>query len=458
MLRFSTLPIFLFTTFAQGGAMANELEFPPNFQWCVATAGHQIEGDNINSDWWDWEQLPGTIRKGEKSGKAAYHMDRLEEDIKIMQDLGVKTYRFSIEWSRIEPRQGFFDEKAVEYYKREIALLKQAGIAPFVTIHHFVQPQWFTGSGGWKRVDSPDLFLKYVEKVEKEFGGEVDQWVTFNEPMVLLMGGYIVGMMPPGETDLDVWDPLVNIMKSHGRAYHYLHKKADERGKKIKVGLAHHLRPLVGSNWLMQKILNLPDYFINWNIPTALKTGKLVGFGKKKLAIGFRVLKYKQIILEEVKGTQDFFGVNYYTREYITLTKKKPFINRTPLPGLVGTDYLNWGLDPEGFFEVLKKSHELYPHLPFIITENGLTDPSDQHRAKYIVNHLRELHRAMTELNHQVDGYCYWSLLDNFEWQEGFDPRFGLFEVDYANGGARKARPSVEVVRKIFKTNRVEVL
>lgn len=448
---------FLFSILSHQFATAEVLEFPTNFEWCVATSGHQIEGDNINSDWWDWEQLPGTIRKNEKSGKASYHIERLEEDVKLIKDLGAKTYRFSIEWSRIEPRQGYYDLQAIQHYKREIQLLKQNGIKPFVTIHHFTQPQWFSANGGWKKPDAPELFMKYVEKLEAEFGGEVDRWVTFNEPTVLLMGAHIVGFMPPGDTDLDLWVPMVNILKSHGKAYHYLHTKAKERGKTIQVGMAHHLRPVVGGNWLTHKILSLADYFVNWNIPTALKTGKLVGFGKRKLKIGFRILEYKQTTLDEIKDTQDFLGINYYTREYITFSFKAPYMNRTPLPGLEGTEYLNWGIDPEGFYEVLKKSHELYPHMPFYITENGLTDPSDKHRAKYIVDHLRELYRAMNELHHKVEGYCYWSLMDNFEWQEGFDPRFGLFEVDYNSKGERKARPSVEVVKKIFKTNKVEL-
>jgi beta-glucosidase len=445
---------FIFLFLSQSVFAAESYTFPEDFQWCVATAGHQVEGDNIHSDWWEWEQKPGKIANGERSGKASYHMERMQEDVNLMKNLFVDTYRFSIEWSRIEPRKGEFDAAAVAHYRKEFQLLKQKGIRPMVTLHHFVQPQWFTDSGGWRREDSPDLFLRFVRKVEQEFGAESDYWITFNEPTVLLFGAYGVGFMPPGEMEFNIWEPMVNILKAHGRAYHYLHEQARTRNRIIKVGMAHHLRPLIAAQFLLRKFVGIADFYLNWNIPLALKTGQLKGYTKHHFFL-FSWPSRQEITIDEIKNTQDFLGINYYTEEYIKLNFKKPYLHRDPRPGTIGTD-LNWGMDPEGFGYALSKAHELFPEIPFYITENGLADAKDQWRAEYVANHLRVLHQTMTRLPHKVEGYCYWSLLDNFEWQEGFTPRFGLIEVDYKNKGERKARPSLERVRQIFKTNILE--
>ncbi len=427
--------------------------FPKGFQWCVATAGHQVEGDNVHSDWWAFEQIPGAIKNGERSGKASFHMDRVREDVKLMKDLGVKTYRFSIEWSRLEPREGEFDTKAFDYYAEELRLLKEAGIAPMVTIHHFVQPQWFSASGGWNREDAPDVFLRYVTKLEERFGPRVGYWVTFNEPTVLLIGGYGEGFFPPAQKNWKLWKPAIQILKAHAKAYRHLHAKAKERGQTIKVGLAHHLRPISSNQFLLKRPVAYADSILNWSLPLALKTGVLKAFQKKEL-LGLGWPWPARIELPEIKGTQDFLGINYYTREDIRVQLKKPHLARDPFPGLEASE-LNWGLDPEGFFEVFKQAKAHFPDMPYFVTENGLADAKDRWRGRYLISHVKQIHRAITELGANVEGYCHWSLLDNFEWHEGFWPRFGLFEVDYAGGGTRKARPSAEVARRIFKSNSI---
>jgi len=438
---------FVFSPFAR----AEHYTFPADFKWCVATAGHQVEGDNVNSDWWAWEQLPGKIRNGDKSGKAAHHMERMEEDVRWMKQLGVTMYRFSIEWSRIEPKQGQFDEAAIAYYRRELDLLKKNGITPFVTLHHFVQPKWFTDMGGWNRDDAPEIFMHYVTKVEAAFGPDIGDWVTFNEPTVLLIGGFVIGVMPPGEHLGNVWMATVHLLQAHAKAYHYLHAQADSRGQKIRVGMANHIRPLVSGYWIFNKGVEYADRLTNWSLPLAVKTGELEGIKK---IWGFIPWPAK-IKIDGLSGTQDFLGINYYTREYIKLNLIPPFLHRDPLPGLIGTDLLNWGIDPEGFYYVLQKAHENFPEVPFMITENGINDPPDRYRADFVRAHLAQLHRAMTTLPHQVLGYCHWTLMDNFEWIEGFTPRFGILEVDYKTGD-RKMRPSGKVIEKIFKSNQLD--
>lgn len=425
--------------------------FPKGFQWCVATSGHQVEGDNIHSDWWHWEQQPGKIAGGQRSGKASHHIQRLEEDIALIKSIGATTYRFSIEWSRIEPKAGEFDEQGIAHYRRKLKLLKEAGIEPLVTIHHFVQPQWFTAAGGFVQKDSPQIFMRYVQKLQQEFGSEIRYWITFNEPTVVLNSGFGLAEWPPGERYWKHWDPMIGILKSHALAYHYLHAQARAAGRQIQVGMAHHIRPAVPGNWLMRQLLPQVDYLFNWAIPVALKTGEVKGFTTKGFWF-FRIPWRMQTQMEDLKNTQDFIGINYYTREYVDLSFLPPFLTRTPMPGLTGSD-LNWGIDPEGFFEVLKQAHEVFPDQPFFITENGLADAKDQWREEFVVSHLKQLHRVINELGHKVEGYCHWSLIDNFEWHHGFGPRFGLFEVDYANGGQRKARPSLQRIQQIFKSN-----
>lgn len=432
-----------------------KLNFPENFQWSVSTAGHQVEGDNIHSDWWQWEQQPGRIKNGERSGKASYHMERLEEDIELMKQMNVKTYRFSIEWSRIEPEEGRFSDEAISYYLRKIQLLKKSGIRPMVTMHHFVSPQWFSKVGGWRQDNAAEIFFRYAERVEKEFGNEIEYWVTFNEPTVLLNLGYGLGLFPPGETEWNFWAPMVNIMKAHAKTYHHLHKMAKAQGRSVKVGIAHHLRPLLGKGWMEASLVRLPDFIFNWNIPQSLKTGVLHGATWKKI-LGVRIPIKQKLEIPGLANTQDFVGINYYCREYIALTLKPPFFARKPLPGTVCSD-LDWSVDPEGFFVVFKLAHEMFPDIPFFVTENGLADAKDALRPSYIVSHLREVHRAMTDLPHVVEGYCHWSLMDNFEWHDGFGPRFGLIEVDYQNNGERRPRASYNLMKAIYGSNSIEV-
>lgn len=443
--------ILIFAFLMAAPTFANTYKFPSNFQWCVATSGHQIEGDNIHSDWWAFEQESGRIHNNDRSGKASFHIERMEEDVEIMADLHVDTYRFSVEWSRIEPVQGQFNMEAVAHYQKELDLLKKKGIQPMVTLHHFVQPQWFTESGGWKRDDSPQLFFNFVQFVEKYFGAQVDYWVSFNEPMVLLIAGFGDGFFPPGEKRWELWTPMVNILKAHALTYKYFHQQASLRDQDIKMGIAHHIRPLIGKGWIAENLVHIPDFLLNWNIPTALKTGRLKGVQWKNI-LGLRIPYFTSIELPELIGTQDFYGLNYYTREVVRATFTPPFYARETLPDVPASE-LDWSIDPEGFYISIKKSHEIHPDLPIYITENGLADEKDQWRTFYVTSHLHQIHRAMTDLNVEIQGYCHWSLLDNFEWAEGFWPRFGLFEVDYANKGARKARPSVSVIREIFKTN-----
>ncbi len=423
------------------GAMAPRkkipVTFPKDFKWCVATSAHQIEGGNVNSDWWDWELAPGHIKNGDRSGRAPDHWDHLEEDVKLLRDLNVGEYRFSMEWAKIEPRQGEWDWQAVEHYKTELALLRSAGIEPMVTLHHFTLPRWFAALAGWESEKAPELFARYAAFVQTHIGPEVHDWITINEPMVHLVQGYMSGYFPPGHKGgfKSVIPPMIGLLHSHAAAYHAMHAIAAQPGHTpIRIGLAHHLRifdPPRGFHPFDSFLAGKFDHAFNWAFANAVETGKL------KLWIPLAVRVNKR--LPEVAGTQDFIGVNYYGRDIVHMRFSGMGFELSVEKSSGVTD-LGWEIYPHGFYRILKATAKRFPGKKIFITENGIADAKDDRRPKFLESHLTELAHAMRE-GVPVEGYCHWSLLDNFEWSDGFTPRFGLYEVDYATL-ARKPRPS----------------
>lgn len=446
---FLIIPLFLFSLYSNKlKAQQSFLPFPKNFKWCVATAAHQIEGDNKKNDWWAWEHLiPSKIKNADKSGLAIDHWNRVSEDTKLLNDLGVKQYRFSIEWSRIEPAEGIFDLNAMNHYKNELSELRKYGITPMVTLHHFTSPLWFAKLGGWSERDSSLKFLNFVKFVNQQIGNEVEQWITFNEPMVMIGGGYVTGVFPPGIKDWnETIQPLRNILIAHALAYKELHKN-----KKALVGIAHHLRIMDPYNKLnpiehfMAKKLSLA---FNWTFLNALRNGKIA------LSIPTKI-DYEEN-LPELKGTQDFIGINYYTRDLIKYNplKKEPItiVTNDKSP----TSDLNWEIYPQGLYTLLKSVSKKFKKLPIYITENGIADRSDLKRSNYLKIHLEKIYRALSE-GVNIQGYCHWTLIDNFEWAEGFSPRFGLYEVNYKTQ-TRTPRESAFYYQKIISQNGLDIL
>ena len=434
------------------GAMAPRLNvpviFPKDFKWCVATSAHQIEGGNENSDWWDWEQTPGHIKNGDRSGRAPGHWDHLDEDVRLLQDLHVGQYRFSVEWAKIEPQPGVWNWDAVAHYKTELALLRSAGVEPMVTLHHFTLPRWFAAQGGWENAAAPELFARYATFVMTNIGPEVHDWITINEPMVHLVQGYMSGFFPPGRKGgfKTVMPPMIGLLHAHAAAYHAMHAIAATPGHvAIRIGIAHHLRvfdPPHGLHPLDSFLAGKFDHAFNWAFINAIETGKL------KLWIPFAIRVNMR--LPDVAHTQDFIGVNYYGRDIVSLKFDAVGFSLS-VEKNSGLSDLGWEIYPHGFYRILKAVAKRYPDKKIFITENGIADAKDAKRAKFLEDHLREMARAMRE-GVQVEGYCHWSLLDNFEWGEGFAPRFGLYEVDYTTL-ARKARPSARRFGEIATQN-----
>lgn len=398
--------------------------FPQSFKWCSATAAHQVEGENIHSDWWTFEQMPGAIKNNDKSGLAVNQWNLFPEDIKRMKALGLNSYRFSVEWAKIEPKENSWDEKALDHYRQMVKQLRLAGIEPLVTLHHFTLPQWFAAKGGWSSQESVPLFVRYATRVFEALHQDVDTWVTFNEPMVVITVGYLDGLFPPLKKN-DAKGALMalkNILQSHAEAV--LKMRGIDLQKKARFGFAHHLRvfdPENKFNPLDYIVRNQLDQIWNWSFPMALSTGRF------KLSIPFQASIDEEI--PHLKGTQDFFGINYYTRDLVGFSLSAPYFKRSTVNGASVSD-LGWEIYPQGLERLLIDIHEKFPNLNILITENGIADATDLKRTAFIEEHLRIVEKAIAS-GIPVEGYCHWSLLDNFEWAEGFTPRFGLYEVVY---------------------------
>lgn len=441
---FSSAMFALLPFFASLSAFA--VEFPRGFRWCVATSAHQIEGGNFNSDWWLFEKQRGRIRGGETSAVAADHWNRVAEDTRLLQSLNVSDYRMSIEWAKIEPRQGRWNEAAIAHYRDEIRALRAAGIRPIVTLHHFTFPQWVRALGGFEWAGLPSAFARFSSLVYKRIAPEAETWVTINEPMVNVLAGYVAGVEPPAEKrDISGVAPvLIGVLKAHAAAYHRLHREAAAAGRRIRIGMAHHLRtfdpfqPLLPTD---QLVASLADKAFNWSIPEAMETGRF----------RFQLL-WKVNVDEVIKGlerTQDFIGVNYYSGDLVHLSPTEGF--KLEKRGDLPMNDLGWPIYPEGFARILRGVGERFHGKSILITENGIADARDRLRPGFIRDHLLVVAAAIAQ-GLPIEGYCHWSIYDNFEWIEGYQPRFGLFEIDYRTL-KRIPRPSAREFARIARRN-----
>ena len=408
---------------------------PPDFGWCVATAAHQNEGNNTKSDWWDFEQK--TMKQS--SGKACDHWNRIEEDTKLLQDLHVNQYRMSLEWAKIEPEEGKLDHEAIEHYQKEIALLHEKHIEPIITLHHFTMPQWLRQKGGWLWAGAPEAFANYASFAIKHIAPHATTWVTFNEPMIHIGGGYFWGIVPPNQKGSikNVVLPLLGVLQAHAAAYHAM----KHINPHLRIGVTHHMRVFAPyASWspfdhIMARAL---DRSFNWVFLDALETGSL------KLHVPF-ALRHQSLI-RQVQKTQDFIGINYYTRDFIQFhpfTKNKMILHtREPKSNL------GWEIYPQGLYNILHETHERYPRLPILVTENGIADQHDEKRSEFLKTHIVATLQARSE-GVPVQSYCHWTLMDNFEWLEGFHARFGLYAHDETTN-TRTPRPSAKVYRNII--------
>jgi beta-glucosidase len=403
----------------------NLLRLPPGFLWGVATAAHQNEGSNANNQWSHWEKSPGHILAAAHSGLATnwWDLETAAADFDRAADIGCNSLRLSVEWSRIEPEEGVFDQSAFEYYRAVLQLLIDRHLRPLVTLHHFTDPLWLTRLGGWENPYVAEYFTRFVGKTVGALGDLADFWCTINEPIVYAHEGYLNGHFPPGVASLPRSVAVLrNMLLAHGRAYRLIH--ALQNG--AEVGLAHHLQVIIPANpsssadRLAASVL---DRFANRSTLEAITTGRLT----PPLGIG---QQFSPLI-----DSVDYIGLNYYTRMCAAFDPRRPgelFAHRFLPEGgeysddtMAGTPYSE--LSPNGLYLALQK---LAPyHKPVYITENGLPDRLDEKRARYLASMMAEAWRA-TRDGVDLRGYYYWTLLDNFEWIQGWDLKFGLYSFD----------------------------
>lgn len=397
--------------------MNHKHEFPKDFIWGTATAGHQVEGNNTNSDWWKWEKEKPPDRKWplEPSTIAADSYNRYEQDFDLCAELNNNAIRISIEWARIEPEEGRFDQKEIQHYKKVLKAAQDRGLKTFVTLHHFTSPQWLTEKNGWANFKTPKLFARFAKKCEVEFGPLIDAYMTINEPQVYVMQSYWKGVWPPGKHNplLGVLVEL-NMHKAHTLAY-----KAIKKLRDVDVGLVKNIV------WYETH----PHKKNFWDDMAC----RLINF------LG------RDFYIRPQRKDTDFIGLNYY----FTFQVRKLKLHT---PQQYRSD-LGWWINPKGLENILVylKKYDM----PIYVTENGLADADDSLRGQFIRGHLIACSRAIKQ-GANLKGYFHWSLIDNYEWAEGFWPKFGLVEIDREHNLERKTRMSFYYYADVCKNNAVE--
>lgn len=389
-------------------------EFPKDFIWGTATSSHQIEGNNSNNDWWYFENVK--IGKNnypkEKSLDACDSYNRYEDDLDLCVKLNTSAYRFSIEWSRIEPVKGEFDNKAIEHYRNVLLACKKRKLKTFVTLHHFTSPIWLLNEGLFEKSKNIEYFVRYAQKIVTELGDLIDTLVTFNEPQVYANLGYIAGIWTPFNFN-PIKRVLVqkNMMTAHIKSYKAIKKIKPD----LQVGIVDSIAWFMPSSFIIDKIIAKICYYM-----------------------------HVDILLNPLINakTVDFIGLNHYR------TLNVDFFRVHEIQDNISDQ--KWRIYPKGLEHVLLDLKRY--NLPVYITENGLADKTDNKRTEFIKGMLISVNNAI-KLGVNVKGYFHWSLLDNFEWADGYWPKFGLVEIDRENNLKRTPKKSFYEYAKICKEN-----
>lgn len=415
------------------------LNFPRGFLWGTATASHQVEGNNLNNNWYAWEKSGHIINRNACGMACDWWGGRWKEDFDRAAESGQNAHRLSVEWSRIQPDLNRWDEETLDYYREMLRGLLERGLTPMVTLHHFSEPLWISELGGWQNEAIVEHFAAFVRRTVEALQEYVHWWCTINEPNVYAVQAYLTAEFPPGKKSLAaVYKAINTLIKGHVAAYQIIHEIQPE----AKVGLAHQYRGFAPAKpispldrWAAKTTSNA----FNDAIPRALVDGKLRFLGIRKR-------------ISEAKGTQDFLGLNYYTRENVAFSLLAPgelFSKRffSPEADLSPSGFI--ANEPEGFFQALKWAKGF--KLPIMVTENGTEDAEDHFRPRYLAEHIHQLWHAVN-FNWKIQGYFHWSLTDNFEWERGWAQRFGLWELNPATQ-ERLKRPSADFFAAICQQN-----
>lgn len=429
----------------EGESASDTVRFPPGFAWGVATAAYQYEGGLTNSTWNRWERA-GRIKTGERCGDACDWWRNAEADLDRAAALGVNALRLSIEWSRLEPQPGRWDDAAFARYRQILSGLRERDIKPLVTLHHFTDPLWFADRGGFLAADAVSRFAHYTERAIEELGDLCDFWCTINEPNIYSSFGYHLGEFPPGRSGDIVGTIRVQaaLARAHAAAYRVIHAAQPH----ARVGWAHHYNlfdPFNPDSPLDRIPAVALDRAFNDFFPHALQRGKA--------RFPFSLLAGD---LSEVKGTYDYVGINVYARDYVIFSLAhwaQLFGRRYVAPGAPrgdrGVSSAYGEAYPTGVLRVARRASALGK--PVYVTENGVADATDRLRPWLIAEAARAMGKALRE-GIDLRGYFHWSLVDNFEWSEGWGQHFGLYALD-PHTQRRTPRRSAALFRDIVRAN-----
>jgi beta-glucosidase len=416
-----------------GGEVTALVQFPKGFLWGTATAAHQVEGNNVNSESWVLEHVPGSMY-AEPSGDAIDHYHRYRDDIALLARLGFNSYRFSIEWARIEPEEGQFSVAELEHYRRMLACCHEHGLTPIVTFHHFTSPRWLMRTGGWESADTPDKYARYCERAAKHLSDLIGAACTLNEPNLpaLLTN---MGFFPPAEhmRSAPAWVAAAQALGVAPMQLAPMQYVMPE--KAFEVIVAAHRK---GTAAIKSGPGNIPV-----GMTLALQDIQ-AGPGGEAVAHEKRH-KINGVYLEALRG-DDFVGVQTYSR-----ARFGPHGLLPPEEGVEGTQ-MGYEFWPEALEATIRYAISITGS-PVIVTENGLGSPDDTRRIEYIRRALRGVANCLRD-GLDVRGYLYWSAFDNFEWNMGYRPTFGLIAVDRSTQ-QRSPKPSAQFLGEIAKANAI---
>jgi beta-glucosidase len=424
---------------------------PTGFFWGAATAGMTVEG-GLTDTFTEWEKGRSPdgrphVRDDQRSTVATDSWNRFDEDLAVVEALGSNVYRFSLEWSRLEPRQGEWNADAMARYVSWCRKLRARGIRPLVTLQHFTLPLWVAERGGFENDEVLPSIEAFTRRAVAELAGEVDWYVTVNEPNVLAVQGYLDGVFPPGKVGDTVTQTRViaTMLKAHARMAAAIREvdqvDADGDGFSSRISIAHHARAFqpASHDVLDTVIAGLTDDYANEAIPRALKTGRI-----------FMDVPGAITLDEQVPGLSDsvdYLGLNYYTRDMVRADLGSPSLSQLTYRPNRDVNDLGWDLYPDGLYSFLVRFSKW--GWPIVITENGIPDDAGTARTRYLAQHVAAIERAVRD-GADVRGYVHWALIDNFEPIEGFSARFGLYRVDVASGSLQRTpTESAEVFRAI---------
>lgn len=403
------------------------MRFPDGFLWGTASAAHQVEGDNKNCDWWEWEQEPGRIANGDTSAVACDHYHRYREDFALLREMNQNAHRLSIEWSRLEPSEGVFESRQLRHYRDVLGDLREQGIMPMVTLHHFTSPLWFTRKGGWAAAGSEHAFMPFVRRVIDELGDLVAIWCTINEPSIYAANGWMTGEFPPGRHgDLA---GQYRVTRSLHRAHELAYAAIKRRWPDAPVGLSHH------------KFLFIPA--------TKTRRDRLAARAAQLVIDRWPVGPGQ--LRNIVEASSDYIGISHYWGQMAAFDPRRPqdqFVRRSN-PSNSRLTEMGFASDPRWMRQVLIELRRYGK--PVYIMENGIATQDDTWREQYLVEVLTSVHEAIQQ-GVDVRGYFHWTNMDNFEWARGYTAHFGLIAVDRKTL-ERTVKPSGRLYARIATAN-----